>query len=715
MEAELPVGYSAALSQLELLIRIHPQAPFYAGALVKAAEQEASSDPGSPGKSALLFTLALESSSPVIRCEAARELILPALETRDTALPREILSRLGNRNRQTEDIPLASLRAACLYRLERFAELVKLREGPQARSGGGGWDRALPLLAGLQATEEPDEKLREDIRAFFLNAAPDEAWRWASGELARLAPDFFSGADAAALSGRAAAARSAFDQGALFFWKVLEQGRELFFRYPELITDAGRCFQFSPAAREEGAAVFAGWAEELGKGASGDTSESKTQLLCYRAFYYAGRIARQQEQYRQSGEYFAGALDAAPDPLQADACIWYILMNALAEDSPETAAGLAMALMPRMSQVSYFDDVMDRLSRYLVSRRQWDTMLEIFNAMDRGGAMAAQYAWILGRAVQEGYIETRRPSEDFFRIAFEEGNASVYYRAMSASKLGTTFAPAGEDDPNAEKAVKNSGNASGYSDPRPITDFLLGFFEFGAMELAAPRIREHEKELTIPELRTLAKALSSGGSRNESISLVSCYMAREEYELSREDLLLYYPRHFRELIEQNAHDAALGAEILFGLIRTESFFMPGAVSRSGAVGLAQLMAPTALDMADRIARQGGPDYRTGGEVDLKDPDINVHIGAYYLGYLTDQLKSPMLALLAYNGGMGRVRRWRASEGRWAENPLPDDLFLETIEFDETREYGRQVLAAAAFYGYLYYGMGMEMVVRNIYR
>jgi soluble lytic murein transglycosylase len=189
-------------------------------------------------------------------------------------------------------------------------------------------------------------------------------------------------------------------------------------------------------------------------------------------------------------------------------------------------------------------------------------------------------------------------------------------------------------------------------------------------------------------------------------------MAREDYEINHEDMVLYYPRYFNELIESGAREAGLGAELLFGLVRTESFFLPGAVSRSGAVGLTQLMEPTALDMAGRMARRGLPDYRSAeGIVDLKDPETNIRIGAYSLAYLVEQMGSPMMALLAYNGGMGRLRRWRAA----GKERLPEDLFLETIVFDETREYGRRVLAAAAVYGYLYYGMSMEEVVADIYK
>jgi soluble lytic murein transglycosylase len=120
------------------------------------------------------------------------------------------------------------------------------------------------------------------------------------------------------------------------------------------------------------------------------------------------------------------------------------------------------------------------------------------------------------------------------------------------------------------------------------------------------------------------------------------------------------------------------------------------------------MPATALDMAGRISRKGGPDYAGGGEINLEDPGVNIHLGAVYLRYLMDRTESPMLALLAYNGGIGRLRRWRNAEAK-----LPGDLFLETIEYNETREYARKVLAAAAAYGYLYYDMTMEEVIADI--
>jgi soluble lytic murein transglycosylase len=76
----------------------------------------------------------------------------------------------------------------------------------------------------------------------------------------------------------------------------------------------------------------------------------------------------------------------------------------------------------------------------------------------------------------------------------------------------------------------------------------------------------------------------------------------------------------------------------------------------------------------------------------------------------DRTEGPLMALLAYNGGIGRLRRWRN-----AEPALSGDLFLETVEYGETREYGRKVLASAAAYGYLYYGMTMEGIFADMYK
>jgi soluble lytic murein transglycosylase len=239
-------------------------------------------------------------------------------------------------------------------------------------------------------------------------------------------------------------------------------------------------------------------------------------------------------------------------------------------------------------------------------------------------------------------------------------------------------------------------------------EFLLGFFRFSLGGSAYPYIREYRESLSVTELRTLAAALAEAGRWDESLRISAVYRGLEPP--TRADMELYYPRPYQDLVETYAAEAGISPALLYGLIHTESAFTADIRSRAGALGLTQLLPSTAEEMAGRLRRRGGPDYAAQGELDLTDPETNIHLGSVYLEYLIDRLENPMLALLSYNGGMGRVRRWRA-----AERSLPPDLFLETIEVNETREYGRKVLSAAAAYGYLYYNMTIEGISADIYR
>ena len=738
--------FSGATATLKQLALIHPAAAFYAGLLIEdthAGSSEAES-PGGRDVASLLFCAALDSPSLPASREAARKLISKVLGVPappDTAagilgfLDSDALKESGRNH-------LLILRAACLYSRERYDEVPELLSA----ISGDEWGKALTLFAEWKspgAKTGGTEKLKQELLGFLFGLPRGEIRAWAYGEALSL-QGLLNPEESAVISGRL----SPDNFGVLlsgFRSAVLLDGGTIFFRYPELLADFGRAYQFTPAMRGEGIELFRSWNALLknpgrppeetftlpssfpgNAGAyreiiafAGAMDDEAKKRLSYNLLFYLGRMERAGEKYNESSEYFTLARELAPDGLQSDACLWHVLSNAMARAPAApatltTSAALVLDTMPQWNDVSYFADILDRLSCYLAGRRQWENMYKIFSALEsrtgegayHNGASLAQYAWILGRAEQEGYFKTQRSAEDFFRVAFEEGNWSFYYRAMAASKLGETFAPE-KDNTETGKNLRNTA-------PGEETEFLLGFFTCGAASFAPSYIQAAEKDLAVASLRKIAEAMASSLRWKESLDLVSRYTGREDYKLSRADLRLFYPRPFLELTEKYAKEAELGAEILFGLIRTESYFMPGIVSRSGAVGLTQLMIPTARDMAGRMARRGLGDYRDPDSESLKDPEQNIHIGSYYLSYLTEQMGNPMLALLAYNGGMGRLRRWLAAD-RQKDGGLPRDLFLETIEFNETREYGRRVLAAAAVYGYLYYGMTMEAVAADIYR
>jgi soluble lytic murein transglycosylase-like protein len=99
----------------------------------------------------------------------------------------------------------------------------------------------------------------------------------------------------------------------------------------------------------------------------------------------------------------------------------------------------------------------------------------------------------------------------------------------------------------------------------------------------------------------------------------------------------------------------LDPELAFELVQLESNFNPRAMSRVGAIGLAQVMPSTAVLYDRSVTRE-----------DLYDPKTNLRIGFLYLRRLIGLYGGDVrLALLAYNVGEAQVDRARA-EGR---NPL----------------------------------------------
>ncbi|MSP59775.1 MAG: hypothetical protein EXR72_05430 [Myxococcales bacterium] len=153
--------------------------------------------------------------------------------------------------------------------------------------------------------------------------------------------------------------------------------------------------------------------------------------------------------------------------------------------------------------------------------------------------------------------------------------------------------------------------------------------------------------------------------------------------------VLSYPRGYGDLIVPNAQKNGQPEALQFAIVREESAFDPLIESFANAVGLTQLTQPPAKRFS-----QGLPYTREA----LRDPAINVTIGARELGYLWKYFDgSGALAIASYNAGEGAVMRWL----RAAPKDEPLDAFLESIPYDETRGYTKRVLSSWFAYHWLY--------------
>ncbi len=160
-----------------------------------------------------------------------------------------------------------------------------------------------------------------------------------------------------------------------------------------------------------------------------------------------------------------------------------------------------------------------------------------------------------------------------------------------------------------------------------------------------------------------------------------------ERTVARHDMGLRYMTPFRDEFAAAARDQGVDEELLYGIARQESRFVPDIVSSAGAVGLMQLMPGTARWVAKQLSRA---DFRPSH---IGKAELNTQFGAYYFRYCQDRLDGlPALAAAAYNAGPGRARAWRPET-----TPLEGAIWVETIPFNETRDYVKKVLANAMIY------------------
>jgi soluble lytic murein transglycosylase len=569
-------------------------------------------------------------------------------------------------------------------------ELSAKTRGLVRRELSGYW------AAAFDAVENTPD--RKKVLSFLLNfeqetVSYDEARLFVLRECERKRISFTAG-EYGAIEGHYAISYNNYAEALSFFRAFQEDDEwpehlpEIFLEHPNLINGLGRAFQFT-ATGDEGLELFLRWDKNL----EGDSSD-----LRYRLLFFAARIARRRGNDERALSLFEQARLLSPDEEQSDACIWYIL-DISANKAFDVFIGRLEQYVPYFSTGSFFDDILERFLQRLVSEREWERTINVFSVIKNSGAAEAiaGYAWIIARVIEEGYVDkngillTMREanvaeglSAAFKQISYDAGIRPLYYRRLSASALEKPF-------------LVFPGETSSGGKPSPALEFILGFFKNDAAALCEKYIAAVEDELSPDELRAVAEALAQAGMYAQSLWLVGHYINNEDYDPLGIDMELWFPRPFRELVEKYAKETGFAPALLFGLIRTESAFQSGVISRAGAVGLMQLMPETAQETAEFIRRAGGPDYAAGEDgLNLSDPEQNIHIGAYYLNYLNARFEDILLSLLSYNGGMNRIRRLRSA------STMPVDLFLETIAINETRNYGKRVMAAAAVYEELYY-------------
>ncbi len=115
------------------------------------------------------------------------------------------------------------------------------------------------------------------------------------------------------------------------------------------------------------------------------------------------------------------------------------------------------------------------------------------------------------------------------------------------------------------------------------------------------------------------------------------------------------------LIRAAAAENGLDPNLLAGVMMVESRGNVDAQSPAGALGLFQLMPPTAAEHAELLGLPAPSKAQL-----LTDAGLNARLGAHYLAWLFPRFDGDVeRVLIAYNAGPGRLKRWIGEAGSYA--------------------------------------------------
>ena len=152
-----------------------------------------------------------------------------------------------------------------------------------------------------------------------------------------------------------------------------------------------------------------------------------------------------------------------------------------------------------------------------------------------------------------------------------------------------------------------------------------------------------------------------------------------------------YPKKYSEYVEKYSKEYDVDPLLIFSIIKAESNFKEEAKSSSGAMGLMQLMEATATEIANKI------DEPLIEQESLLEPEKNIMIGTKYYSELLNMYDGNMLlALTAYNAGIGNVNDW-LEKGIIKK----DGSDIENIPYKETNMYVRKIINNYRMYQNIY--------------
>ncbi|WP_413584884.1 transglycosylase SLT domain-containing protein [Bdellovibrio sp. HCB274] len=204
------------------------------------------------------------------------------------------------------------------------------------------------------------------------------------------------------------------------------------------------------------------------------------------------------------------------------------------------------------------------------------------------------------------------------------------------------------------------------------------------------------KEPTLKAL--LAEKLAQRGQYFTAIRLVNDAMENDPRLRQQQFIKSGYPEVFTTYYQKESDRYGIDTVLLRSLTRQESGFNMKAVSTSNALGLMQMIPPTAQDTAKRLG------MKIEIPEDMFRPEINIPMGSFYVSQMLDQFSQNVpFALAAYNAGPYRLKKWinarpEVASAMTEPGSSPEaEVWVDELPWNETSFYVKAILRNTLLY------------------
>ena len=328
------------------------------------------------------------------------------------------------------------------------------------------------------------------------------------------------------------------------------------------------------------------------------------------------------------------------------------------------------------------------------AKKAFEEQIELYPA---GSEIPAALYWRARLAEEDNQFGLARA----FYMKLSQRYRNFYYAELGRQRLAKI--PASEPEhPEILDRVQGLDASKKVTESEPPADDLHlqkaellgngGLVDFAVRELQAAASTDSAGNWGPSET---ARLYIETGQYNMAIEVMKKstpnYFALDIPDLPRDYWEALFPKPYWPDLKRYATANGLDPYLVASLIRQESEFNPGAVSRANAVGLMQLLPKT----GKLVARQEKMKRFVPGQ--LYTPAVNLQLGTRYFKGMVDRFGGSFeYALAAYNAGSDRVDDW-LGQGKYRD---PQE-FVESIPFTETREYVQAILRNANVYRQLY--------------